>query len=265
MSPRAKQAAYLKKKELPSISFRWMNWMLPLIVGCAVLFFAESHLSNPQTLPVNKIRVHGAFVNVDETMLHRAIAGVIAGGYFNVDVERVREVVEQLPWVSKASVRRVWPDTLSVSVIEQKPVAVSNKNGLINANGDIFKPLTKVSVKSLPVFEGNANSNKLMLSKYHEMNELLATIELKISYLKLDARHALELKLDNGLKVVLGRGDISHRLERLTRIYNKILSARISDIETIDLRYTNGMAIGWKKNIKNNKDTLDLSGDMKNV
>lgn len=265
MSPRARQAAYLKKKEMPSISFRWMNWMLPLIVGCAVLFFAESHLSNPQTLPVNKIRVHGAFVNVDEAMLHRAIASVIAGGYFNVDVERVREVVEQLPWVSKASVRRVWPDTLSVSVIEQKPVAVSNKYGLINANGEIFKPLSKRVEKSLPVFEGTINSNKLMLSKYHEMNKLLVTINRKISYLKLDARHALELKLDNGLQVVLGRGDISHRLERLTRIYNKILSARISDIEKIDLRYTNGMAIGWKKNIKNNKDTLDLSGDMKNV
>ena len=262
MSPRANQAAYLKKKELPSISFGWMNWMLPLVVACAVLFFAESHLSNPQTLPVNKIRVHGAFVNVDESMLHSAITGVIAGGYFNVDVDRVREVVEQLPWVNKASVRRVWPDTLSVSVIEQKPVAVSTENSLINANGDVFKPLTKVSAKSLPVFDGDADLNKLMLSKYHEMNKLLVTIDRKITYLKFDARHAVELKLDNGLKVVLGRGDTTHRLQRLTRIYDKVLSARVNDIEVVDLRYTNGMAIGWKKNIKNSKGML---GDMRNV
>lgn len=164
MSPANRQAAYLKKKELPSISYGWMNWALPLVLGCAVLFFTEDYLSNPSTLPVNKIRVHGAFVNVDEAMLHRAVSGIVAGGYFNVDVERVREVVEHLPWVSEASVRRVWPDTLSVSVVEQKPVAISKEVGLINAQGDVFKPLNKVLPKSLPVFDGNAKLNKLMLS-----------------------------------------------------------------------------------------------------
>ena len=262
MSPAARQAAYLKKKELPSVSFRWMNWALPLVVACAVLFFAEEHLSNPATLPVNKIRVHGAFVNVDEEMLHRSIATVVAGGYFNVDVGRVREVVEQLPWVSKASVRRVWPDTLSVSIVEQQPVAISKSSGLINANGDIFKPQNKVLPASLPVFDGNTNLNKLMLSTYHEMNKLLIAIDRKITYLKLDARHAVELKLDNGLKVVLGRGDTTQRLERFIRIYHKILANRASDIDVIDLRYTNGMAIGWKKKIKNNKGML---GDTKHV
>lgn len=259
MSPKAGQAAYLKKKELPTISFRWMNWFLPLVIGCAVVFWADDYLSNPQTLPVNKIRVHGAFVNVDEAMLHRAISSVIAGGYFNVDVEQVREEVEQLPWVDKASVRRVWPDTLSVSVIEQKPVAVAKKAGLINSNGDVFKPLNKVIDKTLPVFDGNNSSNKLMLSKYYEMNKLLESINRKIIYLKLDARHAIELKLDNDLKVILGRGDSLYRLGRLTRIYKKVLVSRVNDIEVIDLRYTNGMAIGWKKNFKG---TL---GDMKHV
>lgn len=262
MSPVNRQAAYLKKKELPSISYRWMNWVLPLIIGCAVLFFAKDYLSNPSTLPVNKIRVHGAFVNVDEAMLHRAVSGVVAGGYFNVDVERVREVVEHLPWVSEASVRRVWPDTLSVSVVEQKPVAVSKEKGLINARGDVFKPLNKMLQKSLPVFDGSTKLNKLMLSKYYEMNELLTSIDRTITHFKIDARHAIELKLDNGLTVVLGRENTMHRLERLMRIYNKVLISRINDVEVIDLRYTNGMAIGWKKNLKNNKAA---SGDVTNV
>ena len=249
---------YLKKKELPSVSFHWVNWALPLVLGCAVLFFAQDHLSNPSTLPVNKIRVHGAFINVDEAMLHNAVSNVVAGGYFNVDVERVREVVEQLPWVSEASVRRVWPDTLSVSVVEQKPVAISKKTGLINADGDVFEPKNNKLSEALPVFDGSTKLNKLMLSKYYEMNKLLITIDRKITYLKIDARHAVELKLDNGLKVVLGREDNMHRLERLMRIYNKVLISRINDVEVIDLRYTNGMAIGWK----NNKAA---SGDVTNV
>ena len=262
MSPKAMQAAYLKKRELSSVTYRWMNWALPLIVACAVLFWAGNHLNNPATLPVNKIQVHGAFVNVDEAMLHRAIGSVVAGGYFNVDVDRVREVVEELAWVSKASVRRVWPDTLSVSIEEQQPVAIFKKAGLINANGDVFKPVNKKLPESLPVFYSDADLNKLMLSKYYEMNKLLTVINQKIVYLKIDARHALEFKLDNGLKVVLGRGDTMHRLERLMRIYSRILVSRVNDIEVIDLRYTNGMAISWKKKLKNIKGAL---GDMKHV
>ena len=262
MSPANRQAAYLKKKELPSISYRWMNWVLPVVLVCVVLFYAEDHLSNPSTLPVNKIRVHGAFVNVDEKMLHSAVSGVVAGGYFNADVERVREVVEQLPWVNEASVRRVWPDTLSVSVVEQKPIAVFKQVGLINVKGEIFKPTANKLSAVLPIFDGSMKLNKLMISKYYEMNELLTAIDRKIVYLKIDARHAIELKLDNGLKLVLGRENTIHRLERLMRIYNKVLISRIDDVEVIDLRYTNGMAIGWKKNLNNNKAA---SGDVTNV
>ena len=262
MSPANRQAAYLKRKELPSISYQWMNWALPLLFVFVISFFAKDYLSNPTTLPVNKIRVHGAFVNVDEEMLHRAVSNVVAGGYFNVDVERVREVVEKLPWVSEASVRRVWPDTLSVSVVEQKPIAISKSAGLINADGNVFKPLNNVETKSLPVFDGNTNLNKMMLSKYYEMNEMLVSINRKITYLKIDARHAIELKLDNGLKIVLGRENTIHRLERLIRIYDKVLLSRINDVDVIDLRYTNGIAIDWKKNVKNNQAT---SGDVTNV
>ena len=183
-------------------------------------------------------------------------------GNINIDVERVREVVEQLPWVHKASVRRVWPDTLSVSVVEQKPVAISKSVGLINQKGEVFKPLNQTLPETLPVFEGSTDVNKIMLQKYYQMNGMLSVINRKITYLKFDARHAVELKLDNGLKVVLGRDNTAIRLKRLTQIYNKVLLTRINDIELVDLRYTNGMAIGWKKNIKN---TEDLLGDMKNV
>ena len=253
MSGKAGQAVYIKKHESSPVSYRWANWLIPFVVISVLLVWAENHLSNPQTLPVNKIRVHGAFVNVNESMLHRAIDGIVSGGYFNVDVESVREVVEQLPWVSNASVRRVWPDTLSVSVTEQKAIAVSAGSGLINADGELFKPETEILSEKLPVFEGPENLNKLMLSKFYEMNNLLSAINKKIIYLKLDARHALELKLDNGLKLVLGRGNVKSRLERFMRIYPKALAERASDIDVIDLRYTNGMAIRWKKNIEKNK------------
>jgi len=257
MSPLAKQAAYSKKRVATPVSYKWVGWLLPLVVVCAVLFYAEDYLANPETLPINKVRVHGEFVNVDEAMLHRVIDGVVKGGYFNIDVERVREVVETLAWVDKASVRRVWPDTLSVSVSEQHPVAISREFGFINASGDVFKPLGKIKENTLPVFDGAISLNKMMLDKFYKMNMLLSKQKLTITDLQFDARHAIKLKLNNGLKVILGRGETMHRLERFISIYSDSLEKLVNDIDAIDLRYTNGMAISWK-----NKKSL---GDMKHV
>ena len=247
MSAIARQAAYSKKNQTAVISYKWINWALPLIVVCMILFYSNDYFSNPSTLPINKIRVHGEFVNVDEVMLHRVIDGVVDAGYFNVDVEKVRKVVETLPWVDKASVRRVWPNTLSVSVEEQKPIAIAKNIGLINTKGIIFKPLNNVLPESLPVFDGDMKLNKLMLSKFYEMNKLLRTINLNITYLTINARHAVEVKLNNGFKIMLGQGETIYRLKRFVSIYTKTLAEHVTDIDVIDLRYTNGMAVSWKK------------------
>lgn len=262
MSAKAGQAVYLTKSDSFSFPYQWINWLISFVIGCAVLIWLGNHLNNPQTLPVNKIRVHGTFINVNEAMLHKAVDGVVAGGYFNVDVERVREVIELLPWVSKASVRRVWPDTISVNVIEQKAVAISGKSELINADGGVFQKSIKHVPANLPVLDGPENLNKLMLSKYYEMSNQLMAINKKIVYLKFDARHAVELKLGDNLKIILGRDDVLQRLDRLIRIYPKVLAAHSGNINIIDLRYTNGMAIRWKNNTKKQKG---ISGDMNHV
>ncbi len=262
MAAKLKQAAYIQKKEIPAFSWRWLNWLIPLMIIIAGMFWAEQQLSNAKTLPVKKIRVHGTFINLSEEMLYQSVSKAIAGGYFNIDVEHVREEVEQLPWVKRATVRRVWPDTLSVSVIEQKPVAVAKGFGLVNTQGEVFKPAEKYTAKVLPVFDGKPSLNMEMLQKYHAMNALLAGIQQKIVYMKFDARHALQIELDNGLKLVLGRGDSKRRLQRMLKIYPRVLAARVQDIDVIDLRYTNGMAISWKKKMQNSKA---IAGDMNHV
>ena len=41
-----------------------------------------------------------------------------------VDVDEARARLESLPWVKSASVRRVWPNRISVQVVERRPVAL---------------------------------------------------------------------------------------------------------------------------------------------
>jgi cell division protein FtsQ len=73
---------------------------------------------------------------------------------------------------------------------------------------------------------------------------------LTITQLHMDSRHAYRITLSNGIVVLLGRENMHDRLKRFARVYNKVLATRAGDIERIDTRYSNGLAIGWNKNIQ---------------
>ena len=59
--------------------------------------------------------------------------------------------------------------------------------------------------------------------------------------------HPGHLGRANEIEVVLGRENVLERLQRLTKIYPGALAKRSAEIKSIDLRYTNGMAVRWKK------------------
>ena len=59
-------------------------------------------------------------------------------------------------------------------------------------------------------------------------------------------RGAWEFRLDNGVTVRLGRRQVDERFERFMNAAARLVAVRASDIDYIDLRYTNGFAVGWR-------------------
>ena len=66
------------------------------------------------------------------------------------------------------------------------------------------------------------------------------------------------MELDNGVKLALGRSQRTERLQRFKQVYNKLFAEKVNSIKGIDLRYTNGLAVHWKKQASN---TAVLSGE----
>jgi cell division protein FtsQ len=61
----------------------------------------------------------------------------------------------------------------------------------------------------------------------------------------MDERRAWTMKFNNELEVKLGNKDVEERLARFYSIY-PLLKADKRQVQTVDLRYTNGVAITWK-------------------
>jgi cell division protein FtsQ len=69
---------------------------------------------------------------------------------------------------------------------------------------------------------------------------------MRIAALRLDERGAWEMDLDSGVTVRLGRRDVDERLDRFIRTASQVIAHRLNDITYVDMRYSNGFAIGWR-------------------
>ncbi len=201
---------------------------------------------NPSTLPVKTVRIENNVKHLSEGTIRQAVLPYVQGGFLRVNVDAIRKQLESLAWVEKASVRRAWPDALLVRLNEQHAVARWSQGGLLNKRGEIFDVKEAEHWKGLPLFRGPKKSHQLLMKEYQAMQGLLAPLNLRISHLTLDQRRAWSLALDNGIQLRLGRNDSEERLMRFVRVYTKVLQPRLDEIDSVDLRYTNGFAVRWR-------------------
>jgi cell division protein FtsQ len=54
------------------------------------------------------------------------------------------------------------------------------------------------------------------------------------------------LALSNGLEVLIGRDQIVEKIRRFLTIWMATLKNNISDMDGVDIRYDNGIAVRWK-------------------
>ncbi len=248
MFAKANAQAILMSRETGAM-FNWRRLrriiVILLFMGFTGWLVSKAH--DPQSLPVRQIHATGMFIKVNEQMLRDAVAGSIDGGYFRIDMAKTQQVVEAISWVDSASVRRVWPDTLAIDVQEQKAVAYWLNGGLVNARGDVFKPEKSTYPTGLPMFAGPEGAQQQVLEYYTQANTVFSKMKLIVTEVHMDARRALTLKLSNGIEVILGRESILERLQRLERVYAKVITGHDDAITRIDMRYSNGLAVGWRK------------------
>ncbi len=234
------------------------GWLNRRLLGVLVLFgglgsllgYGGWQLAQPDTLPIRAVQVKGEFRYLDKADLYAALGEPASGGFFNVDVRAVKLAAESLSWVDRASVRRVWPDSLRGRVVEQVPLArwrqADGSMALVNRRGELFAAVGTEALAQLPLFHAPAGAAEAVAARYQRLSVLLATLGMSVRELGLNQRRAWRLQLDNGVLLLLGRGGDEAVLDRFMRAWPLALAVHAEAIERVDLRYTNGFAVRWK-------------------
>lgn len=204
-------------------------------------------LQDPNNFPLRVVRIDGQIRHLQRAELERTIAQAAQGNFFTVDVEHIRESASRAPWVERASVRRIWPDTLHMQVIEQVPLVRWNKWSLMNTKGERFTPRMEEIPSGLPNLEGPTGSEVEVINWYRSIRPGLNEIGLEIALMRLDARRAWSITFNQGLEIRLGKSEVESRLRRFVRLYPYIVQNDQRWIKRMDLRYTNGFAVYWSQ------------------
>ena len=204
-------------------------------------------LSDPFRFPLRVVEVRGDFRFLEKAQLQEAVAEHAAGGFFTVDVAAVRAAAEQLPWVYKASVRRVWPATLRLHIEEQEPIAHWGERGYLNRYGQPFLPDAIVMQQELPWLAGPDGHEIKVLEYYLKVVKVLGPLGMQVARLELDGRRAWHLQLHDGVQLELGRADTWQRLQRFVRAYPEAFGGSEQQLQRVDLRYSNGFSVRWQQ------------------
>ncbi|MGH8134911.1 MAG: cell division protein FtsQ/DivIB, partial [Steroidobacteraceae bacterium] len=180
--------------------------------------------------------------------IEQAARGALRGGFVSADLDKLRAAVESLAWVDRARVQRLWPDRIQVEVVEQQAAARWGEDGLLNTRGELFAAGVRHVPPELPRLDGPDGSEWQVAQRYLAIQGRLVEQGLRVAALRLDPRGAWELDLTNGVTVRLGRRQVDERMDRLVQVTAQTIAGRAAEIAYIDMRYSNGFAIGWRHN-----------------
>jgi cell division protein FtsQ len=200
------------------------------------------------------IRIEGAehaqLRHINPLVVRGAVLARVKGNFFTANLDNVRQVFEAVPWVRKATVRREWPNQLIVTLEEHMPLGTWGDDGrLLSVKGDVFTANLAEAEEDtrLLAFDGPAGSEKEVVARLNDLNAWFAPLKLQAEKLELSGRYAWTVTLDNGVTVELGRektsSTLKERVDRLVSIYPQLVDHLQNRIESIDMRYPNGLAL----------------------
>ena len=235
------------------LDIRLMNSMataLGLVFAAMLLSLLGAWLMRQPLFALKAISVQGDLAHNSAVTLRANVAPRLSGNFFTVDLGRTRAVFESVPWVRKAVVQRQFPNRLRVMLQEHQAIAYwggENDASLVNSFGEVFDANPgDVESESLPRLVGPKGQAALVLQAWQRLSPLFEKMDSSIERLELTGQGGWRASLDDGAQLELGHGSLEEletRVQRFMATLTQVSSRYGRDLESADLRYSNGYAI----------------------
>lgn len=217
----------------------------------ALLLVGLLWLARSPWFAIRSIQVEGELLRINAETLRVSAAPRLSGNFFSADLAKARAAFESVPWVRRATVRRVWPDRLVVRIEEHRAAALwqgdERDDRLVNVQGEVFTAnVGDVEEEALPGFSGPEGTASAVLALYRRLLPVLRGRDMDIEQLHQSTRGSWRVLLDSGATLELGRGnedEVLARTQRFVRTLPEVTQRYRAPLEYADLRHADGYAV----------------------
>jgi len=231
---------------LPRINVRVIAFVCMLGSLSGIGYFGYHALNNAAQRPIKSVAIEGEFAYVSQEEVTEMLEPIIVDGFLQLPLTSVKQKLERHPWIARVNVSRRWPDTLLVAITEQQAIARWGEVGFLNQHGEIIAVEQTPVLAALPWLDGTADSAKLLMQHYQQFAQLLRPHGLRIATIQSDGTNDMSVTLSNGVTLYLGQDEVMEKFQRFLLVLQHDLKSRIQEIATVDLRYSNGLAVQWQ-------------------
>jgi cell division protein FtsQ len=235
----------VRAKVSRKIIYRGVGLGSLLVAMASIAYFVTDPLTRLLERPLKSFAVEGQFQYLPKDRAMELIEKEIDGDFLQLNLTRLKNELQQDPWVDSVYLSRRWPDTLVVKIAEQTPIARWDANGFLNQRGEIVRVKETDKLLGLPWLQGNEINAREIMQQYQDLSTLLRSRGLEIVALKCDNKKSWRLTLKNDKEIAIGREEVMEKLRRFVTVYDKFLINVWSDVKAIDVRYSNGVSVQW--------------------
>lgn len=225
--------------------YRTLGLVLLLGVFAGGAYFAAGPITQLLEKPLKSVAVEGQFRFLTKDRTMQLITAEIDDDFLQLDLNRLKTVLQDDPWIERVTLTRRWPDTLLVKITEQKPIARWDENGFVNQSGEIIRVTETDKLLGLPWLQGHQENAREIMQQYQDLSTLLRSRGLEIIALSCDNKKSWRITLKNDVEIAIGREQVMEKLRRFVTVYDNFLSSVWGDVKAIDVRYTNGVSVRW--------------------
>jgi cell division protein FtsQ len=242
---------------------RFIVYGLGIVVLSLSLIFMHDVVTQCDFFKAKKINITGLNRLSEQQVLHQARIEANAN-ILSVNLNLARKRLLRHPWIAEARVARELPDTISITIREQEPLAVLDLGGkfIINTRGEVFKAWEQKDSTDLPLVTGLAFSDiRLPMDNgSHAFEALMSVLQLgradggilptrRVRRIHVDQDLGLTLyAFDEKTVVKLGYRDFPEKLRRLeTLLYRFEKQQDWTGFDSIDLVNPNRVVVSFTR------------------
>jgi cell division protein FtsQ len=233
-----------------------------LILAVAVIslsFISIYHyLLNSPYVKLRQVKVTGVDGKIRHDLIR--IAGLNSElSLVSLNLEKLKQKMEEHPWVRSVKLERRFPHSLIISVEKQIPSALvmTDKIHYMNQHGEIFKEVNDSEEMDFPIITGASQDILENHEQLQRAARVIKILESEKGLWSLNELSEIHLERNRGMSIYFSHlaaeikvtvEDLEDKMYGLSKVAEHLSkTGRIHQVDRIDLNHVDGAVVSFRK------------------